>query len=49
MAALFEGKTTMWDAVPKVWSVVLFFGLMSVVGMLEGMQIAFFAMAKMSE
>jgi len=32
-----------------VWAVVLFFGLMSVVGMLEGMQIAFFAMAKMTE
>merc|ERR1739838_428483 len=49
LAALFEGKTTMWDAVPKVWAVVLFFGLMSVVGMLEGMQIAFFRVAKLTE
>merc|ERR1712003_195381 len=49
LAALFEGKTTMWDAVPDVWAVVLFFGLMSVVGMLEGMQIAFFGVAKLTE
>mmetsp|Transcript_1951 Transcript_1951/g.2196 ORF Transcript_1951/g.2196 Transcript_1951/m.2196 type:complete len:532 (+) Transcript_1951:125-1720(+) len=49
IAALFEGKTTMWDSVPKVISVILFFGLMSVVGMLEGMQIAFFGVAKLTE
>lgn len=49
MAALFEGKTTMWDSVPGVIAVILFFLLMSVVGMLEGMQIAFFAVAKMTE
>merc|ERR1711920_892033 len=42
IAALFEGKTTMWDGVPEIVSLILFFGLMSVVGMLEGMQIAFF-------
>jgi len=49
IAALFEGKTTMWDGVPEIVSLVLFFGLMSVVGMLEGMQIAFFYVAKLSE
>jgi len=49
LAALFEGKTTMWDSVPKVVTVVLFFGLMSIVGMLEGMQIAFFGVAKLTE
>merc|ERR1712113_257602 len=49
IAALFEGKTTMWDGVPEIISLILFFGLMSVVGMLEGMQIAFFYVAKLSE
>jgi hypothetical protein len=46
-AALFQGKTTMWDGVPEIVSIILFVGLMSVVGMLEGMQIAFFAVAKL--
>lgn len=46
LTALFEGKTTMWAGVPPGVSVILFFVLMSVVGMLEGMQIAFFAVAK---
>jgi len=46
LAALFEGKTTMWESIPPGLSVVLFFALMAVVGMLEGMQIAFFAVAK---
>merc|ERR1712087_754792 len=49
MAALFEGKTTMWDSVPKVVAIILFFGLMSVIGMLEGMQIAFFYVAKLTD
>lgn len=49
LAALFEGKTTMWDSVPSVIAVILFFGLMSVVGMLEGMQIAFFYVAKLTD
>merc|ERR550539_1558506 len=49
IAALFEGKTTMWPGVPEAVSLILFFLLMSVVGMLEGMQIAFFAVAKLPE
>jgi hypothetical protein len=49
LAALFEGKTTMWDSVPSWLAVVLFFGLMSVIGMLEGMQIAFFWVAKLTK
>lgn len=49
IAALFDGKTTMWDGVPNVVAVILFFLLMSVVGMLEGMQIAFFAVAKLTD
>merc|ERR1712086_1083345 len=44
--ALFAGETTMWDGVPPVVAFIIFLVLMSVVGMLEGMQIAFFAVAK---
>ena len=46
LEALFNEKTTMWDGVPAWLAVIVFFILMSVVGMLEGMQIAFFAVAK---
>ena len=46
MVALFNDQTTMWDGVPPIVSVIIFFILMCVVGMLEGMQIAFFAVAK---
>jgi len=49
ISALFANQTTMWDGVPPTVTVVLFFLFMAVVGMLEGMQIAFFAVAKMSE
>ena len=49
IAALFDGKTTMWDGVPEVVALILFFALMAVVGMLEGMQIAFFAVAKLTD
>ena len=45
--ALFDEKTTMWDGVPSGISLILFFVLLSIVGMLEGMQIAFFAVAKL--
>jgi len=48
LAALFEGKTTMWESVPGWLAVILFFTLMSVIGMLEGMQIAFFYVAKLT-
>lgn len=47
LAALFEGKTTMWEGVPPAVAICIFFVLMSIVGMLEGMQIAFFAVAKL--
>jgi silicon transporter len=46
LVALFQGKTTMWEGVPPAVAVIVFFFLMAVVGMLEGMQIAFFAVAK---
>lgn len=47
MIALFEGKTTMWEGVPASVALIIFLVLMCVVGMLEGMQIAFFAVAKL--
>eukprot|EP00980_Cylindrotheca_fusiformis_P029618 scaffold23625_cov137-Cylindrotheca_fusiformis.AAC.3 len=47
LEALFAGNTTMWEFIPNGVAVVLFLLLMSVVGMLEGMQIAFFAVAKL--
>jgi len=47
MVALFAGKTTMWEGIHPGLAVVIFLVLMCVVGMLEGMQIAFFAVAKL--
>jgi len=49
LTALCEGKTTMWKTIPSSAAVILFFVLMSVVGLLEGMQIAFFAVTKMTK
>ena len=49
LAALFEGKTTMWDSVPAGASIVIFFLLMCFVGMMEGMQIALFAVVNLPE
>lgn len=49
LSALFNGQTSMYVSVPPAASVVLFFGFQIIVGMLEGMQIAFFAVAKMTE
>jgi len=45
--ALFDGKTTMWEGVPSWVALIVFLILMCIVGMLEGMQIAFFAVAKL--
>ena len=49
LSALFQGKTTVWPGVPNAAAVVLFFVFMSIVGMLEGMQIAFFAVTKLTK
>jgi Silicon transporter len=49
LAALFQGKTTMWEGVPEFVSVIVFFVLMCFVGMMEGMQIALFAVVNMPE
>jgi hypothetical protein len=46
LKALFDSKTTMWESVPPAAAVVLFFIFLSIVGLLEGMQIAFFQTAK---
>jgi len=45
--ALFTGQTTIWAGIPPIVSLIIFLVLMSIVGMLEGMQIAFFAVAKL--
>jgi len=49
LKALFDGNTTMWKGVPSGVSVVIFFLLMAFVGMMEGMQIALFAVVNMPE
>ena len=49
LVALFDGKTTIWEGIPAGVAVVIFFILLCVVGLLEGMQIAFFAVAKLRE
>ena len=49
LSALFQGKTTMWEGVPSAVSVIIFFVLMCFVGMMEGMQIALFAVVNMPE
>ena len=47
--ALFNGKTTMWEGIPYGISMIVTITLWCVVGMLEGMQIAFFAVSKITE
>jgi len=48
ISALWNGQTTMWEGIPAWVTLVFFFLFMAIVGMLEGMQIAFFAVARMS-
>jgi hypothetical protein len=49
LAAIFAGQTAMWDGVPPVATCIITLILWSCVGMLEGMQIAFFAVAKLKK
>ena len=49
LSALFKGKTTMYEGVPEVVSVIIFFVLMCYVGFMEGMQIALFAVVNMPQ
>jgi len=44
-----KGRTSMWGGVPPAASIVIFFFLMIVVGHLEGMQIAIFAVMRMDD
>ena len=44
LTALFDGQTTVWEGgIPAFVSVIIFFVLMCFVGLMEGMQIALFA------
>jgi len=45
--ALYQGKTSAWKSLPNTVSLILFVVLMCCVGLLEGMQIAFFTVAKL--
>jgi hypothetical protein len=47
LTALFDGKTTMYEGVPEVVSVIVLFILMAFIGMMEGMQIALFAVVNL--
>lgn len=47
--ALFHGQTDMYKGVPNPVTVVLFFVLLCVIGMMEGMQIALFAVVNLPE
>jgi len=45
--ALFKGQTSLWAGVPEIIGLILFFVFMCCVGLLEGMQIAFFTVANL--
>jgi len=45
--ALFKGETSLWNGVPQWVGLLLFFLFMCCVGLFEGMQIAFFTVAKL--
>ena len=47
--AIFERKTTVWESVPPWASVLIFLVLMACIGVLEGAQIAYFAVVKMEK
>ena len=49
IAALLKNQTTTWDGLPQAVSIVLLFTVMAFVGMMEGIQIAVFAVLKLPE
>lgn len=49
LTALFTEKTMMWEGVPEPVSVAILFFLMCFVGIMEGLQIALFAVMKLPE
>jgi Silicon transporter len=48
LTALFNGQTKMYTDFPSAVSVILFFVLMGFVGMMEGIQISFFAVVNLT-
>jgi hypothetical protein len=48
-SALFNGRTTMWEGAPPAIAVVILLVLMCLVGMMEGTQIALFAVLNLPE
>lgn len=46
LTALFTGQTTLSDGIKPTMALLIFFQLLFIVGMLEGMQVAFFAVSK---
>jgi len=49
LEALVKGQSGMWEGVPISVSIIIFFLLMCVVGLMDGMQIAAFALINMKE
>ena len=49
LKALFDGNSGMWDGVPAAASVIIFFLLLAFVGMMDGMQVAAFAVVNIPE
>lgn len=47
LQSLFKGYSGMWEGVPSWASIIIFFVLMSLVGLMDGMQIAAFALINM--
>jgi hypothetical protein len=47
--AIFTGQTKIWDSIPPGASLAIFFVLLVVVGILEAMQIAYFAVSKLTK
>jgi hypothetical protein len=47
LSALFNGQTTMYAGVPEVVSILVLFILLGFIGMMEGMQIALFAVVNL--
>jgi hypothetical protein len=49
MAAIFDGKTSMWEEVPPVASLLILLGLIFLTGFMEALQIAFISVVHMPE
>lgn len=49
LQALLQGQTTSYSGIPEWGTILLFVALLGIVGLLEGMQIAFLSVAKLPE